>query len=112
MYKSLIEPHFRYCCPVWGTAGITALQKIQILQIRAARIVTNSPYDAHSKPLIQKLEWPTTKQLIESETVKVVYQTLHNEAPDYIKGLFHRLASTQSRVQRNSNTDFTGLFIY
>ena len=105
MYKSLIEPHFRYCCPVWGAAGITALQKLQKLQNRAARIVTNSPYDAHSEPLIQKLGWPTIKQLIESETAKVVYKALHNEAPDYLKGLFHRLSDTQSRVLRNSNTD-------
>ena len=96
MYKSLIEPHLRYCCPVWGAAGNTALQKLQKLQNRAARIVTNSPYDAHSEPLIQKLGWPTIKQLIESETAKVVYKALHNEAPDYLKGLFHRLSDTQS----------------
>ena len=105
MYKSLIEPHFRYCCPVWGAAGITALQKLQKLQNRAARIVTNSPYDAHSQPLIQNLGWPTIKELIESETAKVVYKALHSEAPDYLKGLFHRLSDTKSRVLRNSNTD-------
>ena len=90
MYKSLVEPHFRYCCPVGGgAAGITALQKLQKLQNRAARIVTNSPYDANSQPLIQKLGWPTIQELIESETGKVVYEALHNEAPDYLKGLFH-----------------------
>ena len=105
IYKSLIEPHFRYCCPVWGAAGITALQKLQKLQNRAARIVTNSPYDAHSQPLIQKLGWPTIKELIESETAKVVYKALHNEAHDYLKGPFHGLSDTQSRVLSNSNTD-------
>ena len=43
--------------------------------------------------------------VIESETAKVVYKALHNEAPDYLKGLFHRLSDTQSRLLRNSNTD-------
>ena len=105
MYKSLVEPHFRYCCPVWGAAGITVLQKLQKLQNRAARIVTNSPYEAHSQPLIQKLGWPTIQELIESETGEVVYKALLNEAPDYLKGLFHRLSDTQSRMLRNSNTD-------
>ena len=105
MYKSFIEPHFRYCCPIWGAAGITALQKLQKLQNRAARIVINSPYDVHSETLMQKLGWPTIKQLIESETVMVVYKVLHNEAPDYLKGLLHRLSDTQSRMLRNSNTD-------
>ena len=92
MYKSLIEPYFRYCCPVWGATGNTALQKLQKLQNRAARIVTNSPYDAHSEPLLQRLGWPTVTQLIELETVKVVYKVLHNEAPDYLNSLFHKLS--------------------
>ena len=52
-----------------------------------------------------RLGWPTIQELIESETAKVVYKALHNEAPDYLKGLFHRLSDTQSRMLRNSNTD-------
>ena len=27
MYKSLIEPYFRYCSPVWGSASTTNLQR-------------------------------------------------------------------------------------
>ena len=33
MYKSLVEPYFRYCCPVWGVCGITALDKLQNYKI-------------------------------------------------------------------------------
>ena len=51
MYNSLVEPYFRYCCPVWGVCGITALDKLQKLQNRAARIVTNSPYNASALPI-------------------------------------------------------------
>ena len=65
----------------------------------------NSPYDAHSQTLIQNLGWPTIKELIDLETAKVVYKALQNEAPDYLKGLFHRLSDTQSRMLRNSSTD-------
>ena len=25
MYKSLVEPYFRYCCPAWGSCGSTAI---------------------------------------------------------------------------------------
>ena len=42
MYKSIVEPYFRFCCPVWGSCGVTALGKLQTLQNRAARIVTDS----------------------------------------------------------------------
>ena len=115
MYKSLIMSRTLDTAAlsgVWGTAGITALQRLQKLQNRAMRIVMNSAYDAQSESLIQKLRWPTIKHLIESETGKVVYsiespmvyKALLNEAPTK-KRLFHRPSDTQSRVPRNSNTD-------
>ena len=44
MYTSIVEPHFRNCCSVWG-CGEILLDK---LQNRATRIVTNSSYGASS----------------------------------------------------------------
>ena len=32
MYRSIIEPHFRCCCSVWGVCNATALNKLQKLQ--------------------------------------------------------------------------------
>ena len=101
MYKSLIEPYFKYCCPTWGSASSTNLQRLQSLQNRAARIVTDSLYDAHSEPLIKKLGWLTIKQLIDTEIVQIVYKALHNEAPKYIKELYLRLSDIQNRELRN-----------
>ena len=88
-----------------GSANSTNLQRLQKLQNRAAGIVTDSPYDAHLEPLTKELDWLTIKQLIYTETVKIVYKALHNEAPDYLKELFHRLSDTQNRELRNSKTD-------
>ena len=39
MYKSLVEPYFRYCCPVWGGCCSTAINELQKLQSRDATIV-------------------------------------------------------------------------
>ena len=105
MYTNLIEPYFRYCCPVSGCIGTTTLQKLQKLPNMAARVATNSCFDAPSEPLIQQLGWLTIEQLIELETVKVVYKALHNEAPPYMKELFLKLSNTQCRELRNSSTD-------
>ena len=43
MCRSLIEPYFRCCCPIWGSASSTNLQRLQKLQNRTLRIVTGSP---------------------------------------------------------------------
>ena len=105
MCKSLVEPYFRYCLPVWGNCGTTALQKVQKLQNRAARIVTNSPYDASALPLIKQLGWLNIQQMIEFETTKIVHKTLHNEVPEYLQGLFTRVSDKCVRELRNSKLD-------
>ena len=53
LYNSIVDPHFRYCCPVWDVAGATESSHLQKLQNRAARIFTNSRYDAPSNNLIK-----------------------------------------------------------
>ena len=56
-YRSMVEPYFRFCCPVWGVCGTTPLNKPQKLQNRAARIVTDSPYRMSAPPIIRQLGW-------------------------------------------------------
>ena len=61
MYGSLMEPYFGYSCPVWGVSGTNAINMLQTLQNRMARIVANSAYDASALPMIRKLGWPTIR---------------------------------------------------
>ena len=55
MYKGIVEPHFRYCCSVWGCCGKTQLDNLQKLQNRAARVVTNSSFRSSTADLIKRL---------------------------------------------------------
>ena len=105
MYRSLVEPYFRYSCPVWGVSGINAISRLQKLQNRAARIVTNSAYDASALPIIRKLGWPTVNELIESETLKMVYKSVNGLAPTYLTEMFARMSDTCKRELRNTKTD-------
>ena len=59
LYTGIAEPHFQYCCPVWGCAGSTEINQLQNLQHRAARILTNSSFGTPSRPLIDKLRFKT-----------------------------------------------------
>ena len=103
MYTSLVEPYFRYCCPVRRCVGTNTLHKLQKLQNRAA---TSNCFDAPSEPPIQELGWLTIEQLIEQETAKVVYKALHNETPLYVKGLLLKLSDAHSKVLCNFPPDF------
>ena len=45
VYYGLVQSHFEYCSVVWGNCGKTVRHKLQRLQNRAARVLTNSIYD-------------------------------------------------------------------
>ena len=101
----IVEPHFRYCCSIWGCAGSTELNQLQKLQNRAARIITNSSFDTPSRPLIDKLGWKTIEQLVASESKTMVFKSLHELAPQYLCDLFTRNSKCSSYVLCNSETD-------
>ena len=46
LYKSMIQPYFRYCNIVWGQCNETLLDRLQTLQSRAARVIANVSYEA------------------------------------------------------------------
>ena len=45
MYKSPLLPHFTLCSTVWHDGNNSHITKLQKLQKRAARVITNSGYD-------------------------------------------------------------------
>ena len=68
LYKTLIEPHIRYCSIVWGNCGEALKDKLQILQNRAARIITRTTYDtANHFALLRQLKWLDVRSIIKLE---------------------------------------------
>ena len=94
-----------------GVCGITSQDKLQKLQNRAARIVTNSPYNASALPVLRKLGWQTVNDLIVEETLKMVFKCTNDKAPSYLACLFRRLSETSIRVLRNTETDLRVPFL-
>ena len=105
LYTGIVEPHFRYCCSVWGCCGSTEINQLQKLQNRAARIVTNSSFNTPSRPLIEVLGWKTIEQLISIESKTMVFKSLNELAPQYLCGLFTKNSQCSTRTLRNTGTD-------
>ena len=104
LYNGIVEPHFRYCCSVWGCAGSTDINQLHKLQNRAARIITNSSFDTPSRPLIAKLGWKTIEELIGNETKTTVFKTLNDLAPQYLCNLFTKNSACSYRSLWNTET--------
>ena len=105
LYTGIVEPHFRYCCSVWGCAGLTEINQLQKLQNRAARMITNSSFDAPSRPLIKGLGWKTVEELASGESKTMVFKSLNELAPQYLCDLFTRNSSCSSYSLRDTGTN-------
>ena len=103
LYLGLVEPHFRYCCSVWGSCGTVLRQKIEKFQNRAIRIITFSPYTAQTSPLLKHLKLPSIHDMIQQETVGMVYKAINNQAPEYLSVLLNRVSVTTGRTIRTVN---------
>ena len=105
LYTSIIEPHFRYCRSVWGCTGTTEINRLQQLQNRAARIVTNNSFDTASNQLIEKLHWKTFNELIDIESKAIVIKNLSELALPYLSRSLRKNSQSTSYKLRNTSTN-------
>ena len=104
LYTGIVEPHFRCCCSAWGCCGKIDLNQLQKLQNRAARIVTNSHYDAPRKPLFHKIGWKSIEELLADETKLMVFKSLNDLGPKYMYNMFTKNSHFTKRNLRHSTT--------
>ena len=77
-----------YCLPVFGGCEKAELHSLQVLQNRAAQIVTRTPPRTSRDYLFDKLQWLSVNQLIVYHTALVVFKTKANQCPEYLHDLF------------------------
>ena len=88
IYNALILPHFDYCSPVWDGMSVCLSDKLQKLQNRAARVITQSPFDTSSNLLLAMLRWEKLSLRRKKQKALIMYKTLNELAPDYLQCLF------------------------
>jgi hypothetical protein len=49
VYRALIQPYFDYCSPLWDTCSKVHKDKLQVLQNRAAGVITGAIFHARCK---------------------------------------------------------------
>ena len=76
---------------------------VEKLQNRAVRIITFSPYNAQTSPLLKHLKLPSIQDMIQQETVGMVYKAINNQAPEYLSVLFNRVSVMTGSTIRNAS---------
>jgi len=108
VYKSLAQPYFEDCSPLWDNCGKLLREKLQRFQSRAARVLTGANYDIRSAEIIQTLSWDTLDARRLRAKSTLMYKILNDDtAPNLRKSLFRRNVDQTDYHLRNSATDLT-----
>ena len=68
-------------------------------------MITNSSYDAQSRPLIKGLGWKTVEELASGASKIMAFESQNELAPQYLCDLFTRNSSCSSHSLRDTGTD-------
>ena len=103
--RTMVEPYLRYCNNIWGKCGATLIGKLQTMQNRAARIITNATYDnTDNAKLLRQLNWLNVSQLIDFETASLMYGIENGLAPVHLKQMFVKSEDLHSYDTRSVNS--------
>ena len=73
-----------YCLPLFGGCDITEIEQLQVLQNKAAQVVTHSPPRAERLAMYSRLKWLTVNQLIAYHTLLTVFKIRQTGEPEYL----------------------------
>ena len=90
LYNVLILSHINYCCLVWGMTFPTLVNKIEILQKKAVRIITGIGCIAHSEPLFKELKVLKAKDIAKQQALILIHKKIKGALPSSLEHLFHK----------------------
>ena len=81
LYNSLIASYINYGLLLWGVES----NRIELLQKKAIRLITNSNYNAHTTPLFIKLGLLKIQDMFKLKLLKFYYKLSSNLLPKYFE---------------------------
>ena len=84
IYSSLITCHLNYGVLLWGSQS----ERIEKLQKKALRIITNSRYNAHTDPLFVRSNLLKVSDILRLKQLQFFFKWHANNLPLYFRGDF------------------------
>ena len=88
LYYSMIYPYLYYGNIVRASTYKTNINRLQILQKMAIRIITNSDYLSHTSKLFEREKILTINQINIFEISLLMFKYYNNQFPESFEGLF------------------------
>ena len=114
MYKSFIRPQLEYASEVWGTClNQNESEKLEKLQLNAARIVTGLTLLASRESLYLETGWEPLNQRRKLTRLKTMYKVDKQLTPNYLRDIFpSKFSSYNTRNTLNYSVPKCKLQLY
>ena len=104
LYCTYIRPLLEYCSEVWDGCNMTDANRLEQVQLNAARIVTGLPIFASKRALYYETGWETLAERRKVRKLCLMYKIVNNDTPTYLNDLLpNRVNETNNYNLRNRN---------
>ena len=101
LVHAFISSRLDYCNSTFYGIPDYLLNKLQLIQNTAARMVTRTKRNEHITPVLQSLHWLPVHKRIQFKILLLTFKALRNQAPSYITELLHPLLNR--RILRSTS---------
>ena len=84
-----------FCSTVWSGTFAYNINKLQLVQNFAARVLTNTKKFDHISPVLRALCWPSIKNQLLMRDVTMLYKIVNGLAPPYLECYVNKRSAIQ-----------------
>jgi hypothetical protein len=103
---SYILPILEYACELWDDCCIRDTQKLECLQLEAARIVTGLPIYSSAESLYFETGWSKLEDRRKSGKLNLFYKIENNMAPTYLSDCLPTTIGETVTYNLRNNDDY------
>ena len=106
LYCTYIRPLLEYCSEVWDGCNTADANRLEAVQLNAARIVTGLPIFASLEALYFETGWETLAERRKMRKLCLMYKIVNNESPSYLNDLLPNRVNETSKYNLRNRHDF------
>jgi len=103
LVHAFISSRLDYCTALYTCLNKSTMDKLQVVQNAAARLLAKTNRRSHITPVLKALHWLPMSFRVQFKILTITYRALHHQAPSYIQDLFH--IHSPGRSLRSSGQD-------
>lgn len=106
IYKTIVAPHFEYCATLLVDMGETELNKLQIAQNRAMRVILQCSRYTKVEDMLRAVQFMSVRQRLHYNICIFIFKAAKNLLPKELKQKLVVVGSRTNRVTRQAGDIF------